>query len=338
MSIGRTGYYLPFSQESTISFGIKTSEKVGILATPSFLCVPKSIKSGKAPYLRTIVLYQYGTHWQCKLFLFHNIMNSHNSLHAHSEHDLKNKYTSNHNYYLIPMSSEALASATRATTRSRSHTIAGGVEHQPEQTTSSPSFGFVTPTRFVARHEFSKSLESPPRKKHRSNVSSSFDFRRVTRNRTAGPTVSNLDFVHDDAAILARFDLSNVPNNEFILATPNQVGISFEVEYPTYMDRPRTVSISRNDADTDSLADSEEIFGFLEGEHRDSPRPPSSGRNPAMTTIQRMFLPIGVEHLESNLSELHMTDTRGYGLRLKPRPKKRTAHHGTTPWDPEFTI
>jgi hypothetical protein len=235
------------------------------------------------------------------------------------------------------MSSEAIASTTRATTRSCSPTTTGGVEHQPEHA-ASPPFGFVTPTRFVARHEFSKSLESPPLKKHRSNIFSSVDFKRVARSRTTGPTVSNLDFVYDDATILARLDLSNVPDNEFILATPNQVSSSLKIEYPTDVVRPRTVSISRSDADTDFLADSEEIFGFSEDENHDFPRPPSSGHNPTMTTVQSMFLPIDANHLEASLSELHMNGTRGYGLGLKPRPKKRTAHHGTRPWDPEFTI
>jgi hypothetical protein len=231
---------------------------------------------------------------------------------------------------------QLMASVNRATTGSDSPTTAGGVEHQREGATSPPLFGFVTPTGFVARHEFTKSLESPPRKKHRSNVSSSAHFQRVGRIRSAGPTVLHLDFLHDDSSILARFDLSNVPNNEFILARPNQVSRSFEI-YPTYIERPRTVSISRNDADTDPVADSEKIFGFSEDEHSDSPGPTSLGHNPTMTTIPSMFLPINVQHLEARLSELHMTDTRGYGLRLKPRPRKR-AHHGPRPWDPEVTF
>jgi hypothetical protein len=224
------------------------------------------------------------------------------------------------------MASDSIASTTRSTTGSHSPTIAGGVQHKTEDTTSPTRFGFVTPTRFVARHEFSKSHESPPRKKHRSNVSSSVYCQRVARSTSTGRTVLHLDFLHDDAPILPILGLSNVPNDEFILARPNQVS-SFEIEFPTYKERPRTVSISANDADADTypIADSEEIFGFLEDEHRDSPRPPS---------IPSMFLPIDVQHVEASLSELHMTNTSGNRLRLKPRPRKRTAHHGTRSWDP----
>jgi hypothetical protein len=234
------------------------------------------------------------------------------------------------------MSSDSISSATRATTGSHCPAAAGGVEHQPEDTTSPNSFGFVTPTGFVARHEFPKSLESPPRKKHRSNVSFSVDSQRIAPTSTsAGPSVSHLKFLHNNALILARLDLSNFLSNEFILARPSQVSSSFEIEHPTHVERPRTVSISTNDAyaDTDPIADPEDIFGFLEDEHYNSPRPPSSGCNPTMTT---MFLPINVQHLEASFSELHMSNTNGSGLRVKPRPRKRTAHYGTRPWDPEF--
>ena len=172
-------------------------------------------------------------------------------------------------------------------------------------------------------------------------MSSSVNSQRIAPTSTsARPPVSHLEFLRRNAFILARLDLSNVPSNEFILARPSQVSSSFEIEYPcTYVERPRTVSISTNDpnADTDYVAESEDIFGFLGGEHYNSLRPPSSRRNPTMASIPGMFLPINVQHLEASFSELHMTNTRGSGLRLKPRPRKRTAHYGTRPWDPEFT-
>jgi hypothetical protein len=236
--------------------------------------------------------------------------------------------------YLLSMSA-SIVSTSRANTGSHNPTTASGVERQPECTTPPNLFGFVTPTEFVARHKFWTSLESPPRKKHRSNLSSSVDDQRIATSTSAGPSVSHLDSLHDDASILARLHFSTVPNNEFILARPNQVSNSFEIKNQTYIERPRTGSISTNDADadTDPVADSNDIFGFLEDEHRDSPRPPSAGRNPTMTTIPGMFLPINVQHLAASFSELHMTNTRGFGLRLKPRPRKRTAH-----WDPEFTF
>jgi hypothetical protein len=238
------------------------------------------------------------------------------------------------------MSSDSIASATRTSTGSHSPTAVGGVEHQPEDTTSPTNpFGFVTPTEFVARHDFPKSLESPPHKKNRNNVSSAVDSQRIAPSTSAGPPVSHLEFLHNNALILARLDLSNVPSDEFILARPSQVSSSFEIEYPTYVERPRTVSLSTNDAnaDTDPVADSEDIFGFLEDEYN-SPRSPSSGRNPTMTTISGMFLPINVQHLETSFSGLHITNTRGSRLRVKPRPRKRTAHCGTRPWDAEFTF
>jgi hypothetical protein len=180
------------------------------------------------------------------LFTFHN--SGHNFIHSHI---WRRKTLPTHNY-LLPMSSDSIASATRATNGSHSPTPAGGVQHQPDHdTTSPPPFDFVTPTR---RHEFSGSLESPPRKKHRSNVSSFVDSNRAALGTSTGPTASHLDFHHDDASIVARLDLSTAPDNEFILARPNQVSSSFEIEYPTYMARPRTVSISRDDADTDPIA------------------------------------------------------------------------------------
>jgi hypothetical protein len=231
--------------------------------------------------------------------------------------------------------SASIISATRAATVSHNRTTASGVERQQEGITPPNPFGFVTPTEFVARHKFSKSLDSPPRKKNRSNLSSSVDYQRIAKSNSTGATAWHLDFRHDDASISVRLDCSTVPNNEFILARPNQVSNSFEIKNPSYIERPRTVSISTNDAnaDTDPVADSDDIFGFFEDGHRDSPRPTSSGRNPTMPTIPGMFLPINVQHLEASFSELRMTNTRGSGLRLKPRPRKRTAH-----WDPEFTF
>lgn len=233
------------------------------------------------------------------------------------------------------MSFDSIASAAGVPTGSHKPTaVLGVVEHEPEDTTS-PPFGFETPNRFVARHAFSKSLESPPRKKHRCNVSSSVYLQCIAPRSSTGPNVSHLAFLRDDASILARLDLSNVPSNEFILARPNQVSNICDLDYMTYKARPRTVSVSTNDADADAdpLADSEDIFGFLQDEQRDSPSPHSLGHTPTS-----VFLPINVQHLESSLSELHMMGTNGSGFSLKPRPGKRTAHHGTRPWDLEFTF
>jgi hypothetical protein len=142
------------------------------------------------------------------------------------------------------MSSVSLASATRATDGSHSPISAGGVEHELQNATFAPPFGFVTPARVVARHRLSELLDSPPRNKHGRDLSSFVDSNRAT---------SQLEFHHDDASISARLDFSTVPNNEFILARPNQVSNSFEIEFPTNVARPRTVSIS-HDADTDPIA------------------------------------------------------------------------------------
>jgi hypothetical protein len=205
---------------------------------------------------------------------------------------------------------------------SHSPTGSGGVEYQMEDTPTPPPSASVTPIRFVARQTFSKSLESPPRKKYRSsNVSSTVDSQRVNRCRNTGPTVSHLDFLHDDASILARLDLNNFTNNEFILVRPDQVSSSsFEIEYPAYMQRPRTVSISTNSADTDRIAYSEEMFGFLE--ERDSLKPPSSGPNPYMATNPSMFLPINEQqHLEASFSELPNRKTMGANLSQRGRKK-----------------
>jgi hypothetical protein len=85
-------------------------------------------------------------------------------------------------------------------------------DHQQPEDTSFPTtpFGFKTPARFVAKHEISESLESPPRKKHRRNISSFVDSYRAD----LGTTVSCLDFHHDDALILAKLDVMIVqPSN-----------------------------------------------------------------------------------------------------------------------------
>jgi hypothetical protein len=75
---------------------------------------------------------------------------------------------------------------------------------EPEETRfPRTAFGFETPARFVAKHERSESLESPPRKKHRRNVSYFADSYRAD----LGTTVSYLDFHVDDASILAKPDL-----------------------------------------------------------------------------------------------------------------------------------
>jgi hypothetical protein len=142
------------------------------------------------------------------------------------------------------MSSDSITFATRATTGSYIPRAADGdVEYEPKDTTSSPHFVFATPSRFVERDESTESLESPPRKKHRSDVSSYVDSNRAALDTT----VSHLDFQRDDAWILASLDLSSVPNDEFILARPNQVRNNFEIEYPNDISRPRTVSISSDD-------------------------------------------------------------------------------------------
>jgi hypothetical protein len=127
---------------------------------------------------------------------------------------------------------------------------AGGVEHDLEDATSTPPFGFVTPTRFVARHELSELL-LPPCKTHGYEVASFVHSNGL--GASTGAAASRLDFHHDDASISALLSLSNVSTNDFILPKPNQVSNSFEIEYPTSMTKPRTVSIS-HDAHTDPIA------------------------------------------------------------------------------------
>jgi hypothetical protein len=241
------------------------------------------------------------------------------------------------------MSSDSIGFSIRATTGSHSPASKGGVEQEQEQeskeTTFTPPLAFETPTTDVSKLDSFYSLESSRRKKHRSNVAS----QRIARIAGTGPAVSNLD---SPTSILARLDLCNVPKNEFILATPNQVH-SLAIKYRTTSTlRTRAISISTSDSDTDPSADLLSGF-FLEESHRRSPaRPTASGPNRATTTTtttttSRVFRPITEHDQEEGLSTVEEagfdeTDT-GYGLRPRPRSTKLPVRYGTRPWDPEFT-
>jgi hypothetical protein len=237
------------------------------------------------------------------------------------------------------MSSDSIGFSIRATTGSHSPAITGGVEQEREQeqeqeskkTTFTPPLDFETPNIDVSKLDSSDTLESSRRKKHRGNVAS----QRIARSAGTGPAVSNLD----------RLDLCNVPKNEFILATPNQVH-SLAIKYRTTSTlRTRAISISTSDSDTDPSADLLSGF-FLEESHRRSPaRPTASGPNRATTTTttttSRVFRPITEHDQEEGLSTVEEagfdeTDT-GYGLRPRPRSTKLPVRYGTRPWDPEFT-
>jgi hypothetical protein len=212
-----------------------------------------------------------------------------------------------------------------------------GDAEQKGKTFTPPPYGFETP-----KHDSSKTLESSRRMKHRSNISSSVDCQRVARSTGIGLAVPDHDSLH---LIMAQLDLSNVPENEFILATPNQVRSSLAIQYRTTIhERTRAVSISKSDPDTDPSA--ELLNGiFLEERHRGFPtRPTPPGSNRTMTTTSRVFLPIPAHDQEEGLSPVEeagfdATDTRGFGFRLKPRfmkPRstKLPIHYGTRPWDP----
>jgi hypothetical protein len=222
------------------------------------------------------------------------------------------------------MSSDSIGFSIRATTGSHSPVITGGVEQEREQeqeqeqeskkTTFTPPLDFETPTIDVSKLDSSDTLESSRRKKHRGNVAS----QRIARSAGTGPAVSNLD----------RLDLCNVPKNEFILATPNQVH-SLAINYRTTIsERPRAISISTSNSDTDPSADLLSGF-FLEESHSRSPtRPTASGPNRATTTTttSRVFLPITEHDQEGGLSPVEEagfddTDT-GSGFRLKLRSTK----------------
>jgi hypothetical protein len=236
------------------------------------------------------------------------------------------------------MSSDSIGNSIRATTTgSHSPVATGGVEQESKETTCTPLFAFETPTRDFSKRDSSDTLESSRRKKYRGNISSSVAYQHVSRSTGTGLAVSNLDF---PASILARIDECNVPMNEFILATPNQVRC-LAIQYPTtVIVRPRAISISTSgcyytDPSTDSL---DEIFS--KDRHRGSPRPTLSGYDCTTTTkTSRVFLPITEQHLEEGVSQVEdagfaTTDTRGFGFRLKPRFMTLAVRYGTRPWDP----
>jgi hypothetical protein len=222
------------------------------------------------------------------------------------------------------MSSDSIGFSIRATTGSHSTVITGGVEQEQEQeqeskeTTFTPPFAFETPTTDVLKLDSSDTFESSRRTKHRSNVAS----QRIARRTGTGPAVSNLD---SPTSILARLDLCNVPKNEFILATPNQVR-SLAIKYrPPTSERPRAISISTSDSDTDPSSDLLSWFFLAESHHRSPTRPTESGPNRATTTTSRVFLPMTEHDQEEGVSPveeagLDETDT-GYGFRPKPSPQ-----------------
>jgi hypothetical protein len=204
------------------------------------------------------------------------------------------------------MSSDSIGFSIRATTGSHSPASKGGVEQEQEQeskeTTFTPPLAFETPTTDVSKLDSFYSLESSRRKKHRSNVAS----QRIARIAGTGPAVSNLD---SPTSILARLDLCNVPKNEFILATPNQVH-SLAIKYRATSTERRKISISTSDYDTDPSADLLSGF-FLEESHlRSPPRPTASGPNRATTTTSRVFRPITEHDQEDGLSPPRVGLTR----------------------------
>jgi hypothetical protein len=185
----------------------------------------------------------------------------------------------------------SLAYSNQAANGRRSPTARGEVEQQFKEITSTPP---------ISKHHSSTNLDFPRRKRHRSNRYESAAFPRIDRRSSAGPALSNLDSLKTDASILANFELSNVPENTFILATPNQVSMAIE---HTAVKRPIAVSMSRNNStSTNSRVHSND--GILqENRHR---------------SISGMFRPVHESSPEGGWSQEECSPVR-YGLKLKPK-------------------
>jgi hypothetical protein len=147
------------------------------------------------------------------------------------------------------MSSDAFAYSNQAANGSRSPTTRGEVEQQSKETTSTP------PSR-VSKLQPSTNLDLFRLKRHRSNIHESAASPPIDRSSSAGPTLSNLDSLETNASISAKLELSNFPENKFILATPNQV--SMEIQHPAAA-RPRAVYMLINDS-TSKVHSNDEVF------------------------------------------------------------------------------
>jgi hypothetical protein len=233
------------------------------------------------------------------------------------------------------MSSVSIASPMRATTTTGNHSpmTAGEVEQQSKDTTSpSPRIGYATPpTRDVSKHHSSTTLESFRRKRLR--INESYPATSHPLARSAGTCTGPV-----------KLDLSNVPKNTFILATPDQV--SMEMQYSN-IGRAR-ISVSHDNFTTDRILDSKSET--LSENRHSPPRPTSSTLFPSETsrvtpaffgnsdrnvTMSGMFLPIRDDGLEESPSqgeeaEFATMQTGRYRLRLKP--KNLTVHHDFCRW------
>jgi hypothetical protein len=197
------------------------------------------------------------------------------------------------------MSSDSVACSVRSATGSRGLSPRGEVEQQSKETTS-------TPPHHVSKHRSSTNLDFSRLKRHRSSLYESATSPDIDRSSNAGPVLSNLYFLKTDASISAKFEFSNIPNNDFILATPNQ--LSVEIQHPA-VKRPRALSMLSNEStNMDSRVHSNDEI-LPENRHG---------------SMSSMFIPIHDGGEEGGLSgeEGSMMKEK---YRLGPKPKQLTA-------------
>jgi hypothetical protein len=194
------------------------------------------------------------------------------------------------------MSSDSFAYSIQADTGGRGLSIRGEVEKQSKETTSTP------PPHVSKQHHSSTNLDLFRLKRHRSNMHKSANSPAVDRISKAGPALPNLYFLKTDASISAKFELSNVPEKKFILATPNQ--LSVEIQHPA-VKRPRALSMFRNESSSmgSRVFSNDEIL-------------PENWHG----SISSMFIPIHDGGKEGGLSGEEGSTMNGkYILKMKPR-------------------
>jgi hypothetical protein len=193
------------------------------------------------------------------------------------------------------MSSDSIAISIRSNTA----TDANEVKQQSKETPPHQG-GYVTPppSVLISKHHSSTTLGSFRFKRHHNNSYGSAFYHPAVRSSSTGRRVLlNVDSFETGASFPTTLDSRNIPNNEFILATPNQVIL--EIQHPA-MKRSAVSVLRSRFATADSWVNSDDEILSENSRH---------------VSLSGMFLPVHEDALKGDITVV----PGRYGLRLKPK-------------------
>jgi hypothetical protein len=185
-----------------------------------------------------------------------------------------------------------------------SNSPTGAFEVKQQSKEKPPPLGYESPPHFVltSSHHCFTNLGSFRLKRNRCNSYDSAIYHPLVRNSSKGRRrrlMLNVDSFETSASFPTTLDLHGIPNNEFILATPQQ--LIMEIQHPA-----TASSTSRRFSNADTKMNSNDKI---------------LSENSRPVSLSCMFLPV---HEDAPRGD--DTIIRGrFGLRLKP--KKLTVRH-----------